>query len=80
QALLEEWAALLQRAAPGARIIFRSAHARPAYLDWIDVDLAAGRQRLRQALIFQDSLANQLSRQDRVHTYAGFHIADVPAR
>ncbi len=78
QALLDEWAALLERAAPGARIIFRSAHAQPAYLAWLTVDIDGARRRLRQALVFHDARARELSRQDRVHTYAGFHIADVP--
>lgn len=76
-ALIEEWNLILQRAAPASRIIFRSAHARPAYLDWIEVGEA--RCRLREQLVFHDQLAADLTRQDRVHTYAGFHIADVPA-
>jgi len=78
QALLEEWAALLARAAPGARIIFRSAHARPAYLDWVEIEMDSARLRLRDALVFHDARARELSQSDRVHTYAGFHIADVP--
>ena len=77
EALVAEWNAILDRASPGARIIFRSAHARPGYLDWIEVGDAG--QRLRQLLTFHDELACRLTRQDRVHTYAGFHIADVPA-
>ncbi len=79
QALVEEWSALLGRAAPGARIIFRSAHARPAYLDWITPEVDGARLHLREALTFHDARARELSRLDRVHTYAGFHIADVPA-
>ena len=79
QALLEEWAALLERATPGARIIFRSAHARPAYLEWVEVEIDGATRRLREALAFNDARAHELSRSDRVHTYAGFHIADVPA-
>lgn len=77
RALVEEWEAIFARCAPGARIIFRSAHARPAYLEWVTV--GAARRRLREALAFDDDLARRLAREDRVHTYAGFHIADVPA-
>jgi S-adenosylmethionine-diacylglycerol 3-amino-3-carboxypropyl transferase len=77
EALVAEWNAILDRASPGARIIFRSAHARPAYLDWIEVGEA--HRRLRHVLTFHDDLARRLSLQDRVHTYAGFHIADVAA-
>lgn len=77
EALREEWEALMKRAAPGARIIFRSAHARPGYLDSITVG-AAG-ERLRDLLTFHDDVAEHLTEKDRVHTYAGFHIADVRA-
>lgn len=73
-ALRDEWHVILERAAPGARIIFRSAHARPAYLE--QLELRSGR--LRFLLDWHHSLAAQLQTRDRVHTYAGFHIADVP--
>ncbi len=59
----------------GARVIFRSAHSRPKYLDTIAVDGV----KLIEHLSFHEDLARELSRQDRVHTYAGFHICDVPA-
>lgn len=35
--------------------------------------------RLDDCLIFHKDLAADLQRQDRVHTYAGFHVADVKA-
>jgi S-adenosylmethionine-diacylglycerol 3-amino-3-carboxypropyl transferase len=73
QALRDEWHAILERAAPGARIIFRSAHARPAYLE--KLELKSGR--LRYLLDWHEDLAARLQAHDRVHTYAGFHIADV---
>jgi S-adenosylmethionine-diacylglycerol 3-amino-3-carboxypropyl transferase len=75
EALVEEWREILAHAAPRARVIFRSAHARPKYLDTICVDGV----RLTDHLSFHENLAQELSRQDRVHTYAGFHICDVPA-
>ena len=75
QALVDEWREILAHAAPSARVIFRSAHARPKYLDTISVDGV----KLKQRLVFHEDLARELSRQDRVHTYAGFHICDVPA-
>jgi len=76
-ALIEEWNAILTRAAPGARIILRSAHAKPAYLETIRV--GPGKSRLREIFHFQDDLADQLQQTDRVHTYAGFVIANAPA-
>ena len=77
EALIEEWDAILAKAAPGARILLRSAHANPAYLDTIEI--GPQRQRLRELLRFRDELAASLQLRDRVHTYAGFVIADAPA-
>lgn len=78
-ALAEEWQAIFARSAPGARIIFRSAHARPAYLDAVRVQSPRGTASLAERLQFHPELAERLQRHDRVHTYAGFHIADVRA-
>lgn len=72
-----EWDAIVARAAPRARVLLRSAHARPRYLDRLRIGPA--RRPLREVFSFQDELALRLSRQDRVHTYAGFHIADLVA-
>lgn len=79
EALREEWNAILARASAGARLIFRSAHARPAYLAQLDVGTGADRRPLLETLRFHPELAERLTRYDRVHTYAGFHIADVRA-
>jgi len=76
-ALIEEWEAIRLRAAPRARILLRSAHARPAYLDAIRI--GPDREKLRDAFRFMDDMAGALQPQDRVHTYPGFVIADVPA-
>lgn len=78
-ALREEWEAILQRATPDARLIFRSAHAWPAYLEAIRCDDGRSDRRVIDVLRFHPELASRLQMQDRVHTYAGFHIADVCA-
>jgi S-adenosylmethionine-diacylglycerol 3-amino-3-carboxypropyl transferase len=78
-ALGEEWQAIADRAAPGARLIFRSAHATPAYLDRIRVERGGQTHALRDLVTFHPRLAGELSREDRVHTYAGFHIGDLEA-
>lgn len=75
EALAEEWTAILERAAPNARVIFRSAHEAPRYLDLIEI--GERRERLRERLVFHELMARELQRQDRVHTYAGFHVADL---
>jgi S-adenosylmethionine-diacylglycerol 3-amino-3-carboxypropyl transferase len=76
-ALVEEWNAILGRATPGARVLFRSAHARPRYLQWIEVGEPA--RPLPERVRFDEALAARLQREDRVHTYAGFHIGELPA-
>ena len=60
-------------------MIFRSAHAKPRYLDRIEVRHDERCVALPGLLRFHDEWARELTRQDRVHTYAGFHIADLPA-
>ena len=74
EALAEEWRAILLRSAPGARVLFRSAHRTPRYLETLKIDDGGA---LRQRLDFHDEFARSLEPQDRVHTYAGLHIADV---
>jgi S-adenosylmethionine-diacylglycerol 3-amino-3-carboxypropyl transferase len=76
QALVEEWNAILGHASSGARILLRSAHADPDFLNWVRV--GPQHQRLDEVLRFDHALAARLQMQDRVHTYAGFKIADVP--
>lgn len=76
EALEQEWEALLRRMEPGVLILFRSAHAAPPFLDAIAV--GPERTPLRRRLGFRTEEAQALSRADRVHTYASFHIAVVP--
>ncbi|MGB0135199.1 DUF3419 family protein [Dokdonella sp.] len=75
-ALREEWEAILERAAPQARILLRSAQSRPEWLDALTV--GPGNRTLRETLNFHDDMADALQPTDRVHTYAGFVIADAP--
>jgi S-adenosylmethionine-diacylglycerol 3-amino-3-carboxypropyl transferase len=75
QALAEEWREIFAHATPAARLIFRSAHRRPRYLQAVTI----GGVSLLERLTFHERIAEELSREDRVHTYAGFHICDVAA-
>ena len=52
-------------------MLFRSAHRSPPYLETLRV----GGLPIRERLAFDDARAERLTREDRVHTYAGFHIA-----
>jgi S-adenosylmethionine-diacylglycerol 3-amino-3-carboxypropyl transferase len=76
-ALAEEWNAILARAAATTRVIFRSAHREPAYLAAVNVDADGAPRPLLERLRFDRELAQRLQQEDRVHTYAGFHIANV---
>ena len=76
-ALAKEWEAILASAAPCARILLRSAHHQPAWLDQVRV--GSEQHRLRDVLHFEDSQTVAWQAQDRVHTYAGLVVADVPA-
>ena len=76
-ALTEEWTAIFAHATPGARVIFRSARKQPTYLDEVSIPGGGSAIPLLERLHFHPELADFLQRQDRVHTYAGFHIADV---
>lgn len=75
-ALAQEWEAICARATPDARMIFRSAHQSPAYLERLR--LSDGRA-VRDCVEFRPQLSAALQPHDRVHTYAGFHIADMRA-
>ena len=74
-ALRDEWEAILSRATPGARILLRSAHAAPGYLD--SVCLGPDDAGLARFLSFRHEDVPRLQAEDRVHTYAGLVIADA---
>ena len=78
-ALDEEWQALVARAAPDSRILFRSASVEPTFLEAVRLKDAQGAPNLRltDRLRFDRPLAAALHQRDRVHTYASFHIAEL---
>ena len=75
-ALAEEWEVILEHAAPGARVLFRSAEVDPGFLDAVHV----GETPLRDLLTWHRELAAELHTQDRVGTYASFWIGDLVER
>ncbi len=80
QALRDEWNAILDKARPGARVIFRSAGLRVDYLDHLPVLYRGQRVELGRLLHYHRGLAAELHARDRVHGYPSFHIADLPGR
>lgn len=78
-ALAAEWQQLLGRAAPGARIIWRSGGRGSDIVESLVVTRAGRLARLGELLTFARDQAAELHERDRVHTYASFHIATLTA-
>jgi S-adenosylmethionine-diacylglycerol 3-amino-3-carboxypropyl transferase len=78
-ALAEEWSEILDKAAPGARVIYRSAARTTPWLDPLTVRFRGGPERLGGLLRRHSEWAEALHARDRVHTYGSFHIVDLPA-
>jgi len=75
--LEQEWQAILNRATPDARLLWRSGGLKTDYLERVIVDNGDRRAALPELLRFDDSLARELHKEDRVHTYGSFYIADL---
>ncbi len=74
-----EWQAILDRATPNARAIWRSGGLQTDYLDRVQVYHRGQLRQLTELLSLNRELANQLHELDRVHTYGSFYIADLAA-
>ena len=76
--LLEaEWQAIVDRAAPAARVIWRSGGLATDFLNQVQVRIDGRMRELPSLLIYDEMLAKQLHAKDRVHTYGSFYIADL---
>ncbi len=78
--LLEaEWQAIVDQAAPHARVIWRSGGLQTEFVDRARVRVNGHSRSVGELLTYHTDLARRLHRQDRVHTYGSFHIADLAA-
>lgn len=78
--LLEsEWQAIVNRATPDARIIWRSGGLQTDFIDQVQVQHNGQLTRIAPLLKYNTELADQLHQKDRVHTYGSFYIADLCA-
>jgi S-adenosylmethionine-diacylglycerol 3-amino-3-carboxypropyl transferase len=76
--LLElEWQAIVNRAAPGTRLIWRSGGLKTDFLDRVSVRAGGKTRKLPEMLSQHPDLAAELHEKDRVHTYGSFYIADL---
>jgi S-adenosylmethionine-diacylglycerol 3-amino-3-carboxypropyl transferase len=76
--LAAEWQAILERAAPGARVLCRSALPDVDYLYPVRVRWRRRDTTLGELLRFDRARAAELHARDRVHFYGSFHIIDLP--
>jgi S-adenosylmethionine-diacylglycerol 3-amino-3-carboxypropyl transferase len=75
--LESEWQAIVDRAAPGARILWRSGGLDTPFVDNCSVRVQGKQHRLGELLNYNHALAQQLHELDRVHTYGCFNIAEL---
>ncbi len=76
--LLEaEWQAILRRATPDARFLWRSGGLRTDFVEQVRVNQNGKSTALNQLLTYNTDLAKELHAKDRVHTYASFYIASL---
>ena len=77
--LAREWQWIVRRAAPGTRILWRSAGLRTDFVDRTQIVVDGKLRTVGELLTYDRALAEQLHPQCRVHTYGSFHIADLAA-
>lgn len=75
--LAREWQSILDRAARGARVLWRSAALQVDFVDSLVVHRDGRQCRVGELLSYDYDLAERLHRVDRVHTYGSFYIADM---
>jgi S-adenosylmethionine-diacylglycerol 3-amino-3-carboxypropyl transferase len=76
--LLEsEWQAIIQRAAPQTRVLWRSGGLRTDFIDRVTVMHKGKQTKLPELLTYHPDLSSRLHELDRVHTYGSFYIADL---
>ncbi len=72
-----EWQAIVNRATPDARILWRSGGLKTDFINLVSVQHNGVRRKISDMLTYNTELAAALHEKDRVHTYASFYIADL---
>jgi S-adenosylmethionine-diacylglycerol 3-amino-3-carboxypropyl transferase len=75
--LQAEWQAIVNRAAPQTRILWRSGGTHTDFVDDVTVHRGGERAKMGEMLRYNRELADELHPVDRVHTYGSFSIADL---
>jgi S-adenosylmethionine-diacylglycerol 3-amino-3-carboxypropyl transferase len=76
-ALKREWQAIVDKAAPRTRLIWRSGGLEVDYVDPLEVQVGGAGVQVGDLLTYHQGLADQLHARDRVGTYGRFYIADL---
>jgi len=77
--LARQWQALVARATPDARILWRSAGTQCHHLDRLPIQVSGCGRELGELLRYDRPMAERLHALDRVHTYGSFYIAQLAA-
>lgn len=77
EALVREWQSIVNRAAPGSRILWRSAGFNADFINRVPVQTESGSRNVGEILTYHPELAAELHLKDRVNTYGSFYIADL---
>lgn len=75
--LTQEWQGIMDKAAPNARVLWRSAGLNGEFVNPIQVTVNGQKKTLGEALEYNRPLAEELHAKDRVHTYGSFCIANI---
>ena len=75
--LEQEWQAIIDRAAPNTRVIYRSGGLRADFVDEARIKQNGKIRKVGDVLHYDRGLASELHVKDRVHTYGSFYIADL---
>lgn len=75
--LTDEWQGILDKAAPKARVLWRSAGLDGEFINSLTVKSGGQTRQLGELLNYNRDLATSLHAKDRVHTYGSFCIADL---
>ncbi|MCB9950842.1 MAG: BtaA family protein [Planctomycetaceae bacterium] len=78
--LTTEWQAIVDKAAPGTKIIWRSASLDVDFIDPIEVERDGQKYKLGDLLTYDREMAERLHPIDRVNTYGSFYITDLADR
>ena len=76
-ALEAEWQAIVDRATPDARVIWRSGGLRTDFIDKVRVMVDGNERPVNELLTYHSELAGELHKKCRVHTYGSFYITEL---